>query len=117
MNKLSFLRWTARILALLSILFLLLFSSDAFSGSEPLGRKLSGFLIHSIPALILIGALITAWRYEIIGGAIFIVISIALGIFWDSFKGNPASLLVIAPFFLTGLLFIMHGLLSRKSKN
>jgi len=117
MKKLSFLIWFTRILAILAILFLLIFSLDAFEGNEPLGRKLSGFVVHSIPALVLICALIAAWKYEIIGGAIFIVIAIALGIFWGSFKGNSGSLLILAPFFLIGMLFLLHGLLKRKSKS
>jgi len=116
MKKLTFLLWFTRILAILAILFVLMFSMDAFSGDEPFNRKLSGFLVHSIPALILICALIVAWKYEIAGGAIFIIIAIALGIYWGSFKGNPGSLLILAPFILTGLLFITHRLLSGKSK-
>jgi hypothetical protein len=116
MKKLSLLLWFTRILAIMAILFVLVFSLDAFGGDEPLGRQLSGFLVHSIPALVLILALIVAWKHEIIGGTIFIVIAIALGILWGSFKGNSGSLLILAPFFLIGLLFITHGLLSRKSK-
>jgi hypothetical protein len=116
MRKLSVLIWSARILAILAIIFLLMFSLDAFSGSETFGRKLWGFIVHSIPALILLCALIVAWKYEIAGGAIFIIAAIGLGIFWDSFKSNSGSLILIAPFFVTGLLFILHGVLLRKSK-
>lgn len=116
MRKLSVLIWSARILAILAIIFLLMFSLDAFSGSETFGRKLWGFIVHSIPALILLCGLIVAWKYEIAGGAIFIIAAIGLGIFWDSFKSNSGSLILIAPFFVTGLLFILHGVLLRKSK-
>lgn len=116
MKKMSVLIWSARILAILAILFVLLFSLDSFTGTEPLGRKLSGFLIHNIPSLVLLCALIVAWKYEIAGGAIFAITAIGLGIFWDSFKGNPGSLIIIAPLFVIGLIFILHGVLLRKSK-
>jgi hypothetical protein len=116
MRILSVLIWFARILAILAILFMLMFSMDTFGGGESFGRQLSGFLVHSIPALLLIGALIVAWKFEIIGGVIFIIIAVALGIYWNSFKGNSGSLLILVPFLLTGLLFLLHGLLTRKSK-
>jgi hypothetical protein len=116
MKKLLFLTWFTRILAILAILFVLMFSLDAFGGDKPAGKQIIEFLIHNIPALILICALIVAWKYEIIGGAIFIIVAIGLGIFWGSFTGNSGSLMILAPFFLIGLLFILLGLLSRKSK-
>jgi hypothetical protein len=116
MKRLSLLCWFTRILAILAILFVLMFSMDSFGGDKPAGKQILEFLIHSIPALILICALVVSWKYEIIGGAIFIIIAIALGIFWGSFTGNSGSLIILVPFFLVGLLFILHGLLSQKSK-
>ena len=116
MKKLLFLGWFTRILAILAILFVLMFSLDSFGGDKPAVRQILEFLINSIPALILICALFVAWKYEIIGGVIFIGVAIGLGIFWDSFTGNSGSLIILAPFFLVGLLFILHGLLSRKNK-
>ena len=116
MKKLLLLSWFTRILAILAILFVLMFSLDSFGGDKSAGKQILEFLIHNIPAWILICALVVAWKYEIIGGAIFIGVSIGLGIFWGSFTGNSGSLIILAPFFLVGLLFMLHGLLSRKSK-
>ena len=108
--------WIPRIFSILSILFMMMFSLDVFGGDEPLIRQLHGFLKHNIPAFILIIALIIAWRYEIAGGAIFILLFIALGIFWRSFSGNWGSLILIAPYFIVGILFILHRALPAKSK-
>lgn len=116
MKMLLILGWFTRILAILAILFVLMFSLDSFGGDKPAGRQILEFLITSIPALTLVCALVVAWKYEIIGGPIFIIIAIALGIFWNSFTGNSGSLIILAPFFLIGLLFLLHGLLSRKRK-
>ena len=116
MKKLLFLCWFTRILAMLAILFVLMFSLDSFGGDKTAGRQILEFLIHNIPSLILICALIIAWKYEIIGGAIFIGVAIGLGIFWGSFTGNSSSLIILSPFFLVGFLFILHGLLSQNSK-
>ena len=45
--------WTPRVLMILALLFMLMFSFDVFEGNEPLGRKLLGFLISNIPVFIL----------------------------------------------------------------
>jgi hypothetical protein len=100
--------WTPRILSIISILFMMMFSIDVFSENVPLSRQLLGFLIHNIPAFVLIAVLIIAWKWEITGGVIFIVITITLSILFRSFAGNPYSLLVIGPFLLIGILFIWH---------
>lgn len=105
--------WIPRILAIVSILFMAMFSLDAFEGKESIGKKLSGLLIHNIPALILIGVLILAWKREVAGGILFLIVFLAGALFFDSFTGNPASLIVISPFFLAGVLFIVNGLFFR----
>jgi len=113
---LKILLWFTRILAILSILFMMMFSFDVFEGNEPLIRQLLAFLKHNIPAFALIIALIIAWKYEIAGGVIFILLFMALGIFWGSFSGNRGSLILIAPYLLVGILFILHRFLIARSK-
>jgi hypothetical protein len=113
---LKILYWFPRILAILAILFMIMFSLDSFGGNDPLGRQLLGFLMHNIPALVLIIALVIAWKYEILGGVIFILLFIALGIFFKSFSGNSGSLMIITPFLLAGAMFILHEVLSARSK-
>ncbi len=114
---LKILKWFARILAILSILFMIMFSLDSFEGSESFGHKLIGFMKHNIPAFGLIVSLVVAWRYEVAGGVLFIISFMALGIFFKSFAGNSASLVIIAPFLISGILFIVHGVLSPENKN
>jgi hypothetical protein len=109
---LKILKWFARILAVLSILFMIMFSFDSFGGNESFGRQLLGFMKHNIPAFVLIVSLVAAWRYEIAGGVLFILAFLALGIFFKSFAGNSASLIIIAPFLIAGIAFIVHGILS-----
>ena len=109
--KEKLLYWIPRIFTIMAILFMMMFSFDVFSGNELLSRKLFGFLIHNIPVLILIGILIVAWRWEVIGGALFIIAFFVSAIYFRAFSGNPASLIVIAPFLVTGILFILHQIL------
>lgn len=113
---LTILKWFARILATLTILFMLMFSLDAFSGDETFARKILGFLMHNIPVFALIIALVIAWRYEIAGGVLFIISFVALGIFFKSFAGNSGSLMIIAPLLIAGITFIVHGIIAPKEK-
>ena len=103
--------WFPRILSILLILLMLSLSFDSFEGIKSFGIKLLGFLIHNIPVLILTGILIIAWKWEIAGGILFILASIVGAVFFHSFTGNPGSFIIIAPFLLTGLLFILHNVL------
>jgi hypothetical protein len=106
--------WIPRIFTILAILFMMMFSIDVFSGNEPLSRKLVGFLVHNIPVWISICVLIIAWRWEIIGGVLYIISFITAAIFFKSFSSNPYSLIVIGPFLIMGILFILHDVLYGK---
>ena len=108
---LKILLWLTRIMAILAILFMMMFSLDVFEGNEPFISQLLAFFKHNIPAFLLIIALIIAWRHEIAGGLIFILLFIALGIYWESFSGNKGSLFIITPYLLVGILIIIHRLL------
>lgn len=109
--------WIPRILAIFAILFMTLFSLDVFGGNESFGLKILGFLKHNIPVFILIAILIIAWKWEFAGGILFILTSIYGFVFFHSFTGNPGSIIVIAPFLLTGILFILHNVIYPIGRN
>jgi prepilin signal peptidase PulO-like enzyme (type II secretory pathway) len=92
-----------------------IFSFDVFGGDDSFGLKMLGFLVHNIPVLILIVILIISWKWEMAGGVLFILASISGTVFFHSFSGNPGSLIVIAPFLIIGILFIIHDILYRRS--
>ena len=108
--------WVPRIFTIAALIFMLMFSLDSFGGNDPIGKKLLGFLIHNIPVLILTAILIVAWKWEVIGGSLFLVAFVIASIFFRSFNGNPGSLVVIAPFLITGILFILHHFLYGKNE-
>jgi prepilin signal peptidase PulO-like enzyme (type II secretory pathway) len=92
-----------------------MFSFDVFGGNESFGMKMLDFLMHNIPVLILIVILVIAWKWELAGGALFILASISGTFVFHSFSGNPASLIVMAPFLIAGLLFIIHSVFYGKA--
>jgi hypothetical protein len=109
--------WIPRVFTILAIIFMLMFSFDSFGGNESIAKKLLGFLMNNIPVIILIVILIVAWKNELIGGLLFVVAFIAGSIFFRSFTGNPGSLVVIIPFLITGILFILYHFLYGKRTN
>ena len=60
------------------ILFISLFALDAFQPDLTIWQQLKGFIIHLIPSFLLIIFLLFAWKKELYGGIIFIIIGIAL---------------------------------------
>jgi len=73
--------WLPRILSIVFILFLFLMSFDVFESSSGIGETLLGFLIHNLPALVLLIVLIISWKYEIVGGIAFIFAGLLYAIF------------------------------------
>lgn len=108
--------WTPRVLMILALLFMMMFSFDVFEGNESSGRKILGFLIHNIPVFILTGICVIAWKQELIGAILLFVALIAASIFFRSFSGNPWSLIILAPFAVAGILFILHQYLYSKDR-
>ncbi|MFH1331947.1 MAG: hypothetical protein ABIH63_01555, partial [archaeon] len=70
--------WTPRILTIIFILFISMFALDIFSEDYTPIQIIIGLFMHLIPSFILIIALIIAWKYEIVGGVVFI----SAGIFY-----------------------------------
>ncbi len=114
--KKRILYWAPRIIGILSLLFMLMFSFDAFEGNEPLVRKLEGFFIHNTPVLMLTGILIFAWKREFTGGIVFVIIASAAALYLIIASHKISSLVVLLPFVLTGVLFMINGRLRTVSQ-
>ncbi|HKL76573.1 MAG TPA: hypothetical protein VJ881_10965 [Halanaerobiales bacterium] len=119
MRKINkYLYWAPRILSILFICFLFLFSLDVFSPELSFSEQMLGFFIHNIPVLILIVVLIISWKIEIVGGIVFIAgglyyifmiigrVEITTLFIW--------SLTIAGPAFLIGILFILNWIKKRQ---
>lgn len=113
--------WTPRVLSIIFIAFLSLFSLDVFSMGLDAKGILVGLFMHNIPTLILLALLIIAWRYEIVGAIVFgLVGALYIGmIFWNIIKGTGGwymlgwTIEIAGPAFLIAYFFY----LGRKRKN
>ena len=122
-NTITVIHWVPRILCILAILFIGMFSLDAFDPKLTLGEQLLGFLMHNIPTLILIAILIVSWKWEFIGGIIFILIGLGFTpfIFMHNYHMNHSVgmtigivMMITFPFVVVGGLFVLSHFLKKK---
>jgi hypothetical protein len=111
------LRWSARIIMILAVLFMVMFSTDVFEMEASWKEKLLGFLIHNIPALILALILGIAWKKELAGGILIIIATFMMMLKFNAFTSNRGALVIFVPFVVAGLLFIISHFLSRSEKD
>ncbi|MDD4995556.1 MAG: hypothetical protein PHW53_03785 [Patescibacteria group bacterium] len=116
----KFIYWTPRILSIMFILFLMLFSLDIFDMDLNFCETLVGLFMHNIPALFLLIILIISWKYEIVGGIAFIlagllyILLLAMNpVFGWYMLSWPVT--ISGPAFLIGTLFLVGWFLKRKS--
>lgn len=117
----KFIFWTPRVLSILLIVFLAIFSLDVFDGDHGFWGTVLGLLIHNIPSFILLGILIISWKYEIIGGVAFILAGISYLVFtivretiepW--YMSLVLSLILVVSAFLIGILFLVGWFKKKK---
>ena len=117
--------WLPRIICLLAILFISLFAADAFAPGLTIWQQLGAFIMHLIPSFILLGFLIVAWKWEYVGGLIFLIIGLALSpiVFMHNYNMNHSVwmslgiiLAITFPFVIVGLLFMVSHSLKKKNR-
>ncbi len=101
-KRLDFMKWTGRIISILIGLFLVLMSFDT-----PVFTL--GFFMHLIPAFLVFGALGVAWKYEVIGGWIFVLLGLISVFFFSTYEDVVTFLIVSMPLFAVGVLFLFCG--------
>jgi hypothetical protein len=112
-----------RILSIFAIGFISLFALDSFEHGT-LGEQILAFLLHMIPSFVLTIILAIAWKWELIGGILYILLGILLSpfIYTHNYRMNHSvwiSLEIIAlitfPFVLSGSLFVWSHYMKRKT--
>ncbi|MFA6305560.1 MAG: hypothetical protein WC651_02410 [Candidatus Gracilibacteria bacterium] len=111
-NTNKFIFWTPRILSIVFICFLSLFSLDIFDGNYGFWGTVLGLFMHNIPSLVLLIVLLISWKYEIVGGIAFILAGLAYIL---TLAMNPQfewymiswSATIAGPAFLVGIMFLI----------
>jgi hypothetical protein len=105
--------WIPRTLMVAFILFLTMFSLDVFSMEGSLLAKLGGFLIHSVPSLILVVVLLVSWKSSLWSGILCLVFAVAFMLRFQM-QGIAEFLMLVLPVIVVGALFIVSHFTSRK---
>jgi len=102
--------WSARLLGIFAIYIIARLHLSGVNFNQTFGQVLISLLSHAWVTLILIAALAVAWRWEIIGAVIYILIAGYLML--DMGKTELIYYLFIAvPFAVIALLFLISGLM------
>jgi hypothetical protein len=119
-----FVYWTPRILSIIFILFLAMFSLDVFDMKLGFWETALGLFMHNIPVFVLLIVLLIFWKHEIVGGIVFIlagtlyVAIMLMNMLRNSFEWYMVfwSLQIAGPAFLIGILFIINWLKKRNNQ-
>jgi hypothetical protein len=112
-----FLYWTPRILSIIFIIFLSIFSLDIFGNGYTFWQTVLGLFMHNIPSLVLLIILIISWKHEIVGGIAFILAGILyiITLLLRILRNSPHewsmlfwSMMILGPAFLIGILFLIN---------
>jgi hypothetical protein len=100
--------WTPRALCIVFIIFTSLFAFDVFEESMGIWETILALLMHLIPTFILIVVLVITWRWEWIGGILFIMLGILYIVMnWGRFPLMTYSL-IAGPLVIIGILFLLN---------
>jgi hypothetical protein len=101
--------WSPRILGILIAVFVSLFALDVFGEGYSTVETIVALAMHLIPTFVILIVLGIAWRWEWIGGFLFVALGVLyITLFWEP-SNLPAYLVISGPLFLTGILFLLDG--------
>ena len=100
--------WSPRVLCIAFALFVSLFALDVFNEGLGLWKTILALSIHLIPTAFIVVVLVLSWRWEWVGGILYI----AAGTFYlIEARHHPDWVVVISgALFLVGALFLLNWL-------
>jgi hypothetical protein len=107
--------WSPRILGILVSLFIGMFALDAFSEGKPFLRAVPDFIIHLIPAFVLLGAVAASFRRQWIGAVAFIGLAVLYAMTM-SHRHFDWILIISGPLLVVGALFVWSASDSKRQR-
>lgn len=95
-----------RVIAILYILFITLFSFDVFSERHTGFELLLALFVHLAPSILVTLVLTIAWKQEKLGGFLYMIIAIFTIIFFKTYQDVVVFTLISLPLGVIGGAFI-----------
>jgi len=108
--------WAPRILCLMFALFISLFSLDVFGEGYGFWKTILALLMHLRPTAIILLVLVISWRWEWVGGIVYIILGL---LYIVMTRGHFAWLVYLAmsgPLFLIGVLFLINWFYKKEER-
>ena len=102
-----------QVVAVLLVVLLASFGLDVFASEAPLWQNLVGFLIHSLPLIVLLAILVLSFRWPLAAGIVFLLAALAPFLFLSNALWVNA--LLAAPAALAGALLVIGSLTRRRA--
>lgn len=106
--------WIPRLIAIVFILFLMMFSFDVFAMEDTILEKVVGFIIHSLPSLLIIVILVLNWNNPFRSSLIFLILAVLFTLMFKTFRRIDTFIFISVPPLLVGLLFLLTNKLQKK---
>lgn len=101
-----------RFLGILVAIFISIFALDVFS-EFVYPEVILALAMHLIPTATIVILLAVAWRWEMVGGFLFLILGVGMVFFFNQ-EELIGYLIVQGPVFLLGILFLISEILKRK---
>jgi hypothetical protein len=116
----KFVYWIPRILSILLIIFLSLFSLDVFGNNYGFWGTMLALFMHNIPSIALLIILVISWKHEIVGAIAFFLAGLSYiallpmnGFQWYELAW---AIQISGPAFIIGILFLIGWMQKKKGK-
>jgi hypothetical protein len=100
---------TARGVAIVYALVLLVFAFDVFGGGQPLGTAVVEFVIHAAPSLLVGFVLSISWKRAQLAGILLLACAVVFTLFFHAHIAWSSFFLLTMPLLVSGALFIIQA--------
>ena len=104
----NLLHWLPYIILTVYALMLSAFALDAWSGPETIFHKAGHFLLHLIPAFLVLFSIALASKYPTAAGLFLMILGMVFTIYFGTHHDNTRFATISMPLFVSGVLFMFH---------
>jgi hypothetical protein len=99
--------WTPRVLGILFAFFISIFALDVIGVGYGFWETIVALFMHLVPTFLVVIALVIAWRWERVGGVLFLLLGVFYIVMVYPRVDLISYLLIAGPLFLVGILFLV----------